>query len=141
MNIPLPEGEGGGSSTPGEEGGEEVEEILGVDDAVGVEVGGGGRGEKLGEEVEEILGVDGVVVVEVGAAGWDEGDEVGGVIEVDPADVLPPGVAAKTVGSGSMTSTFAFASATSVAMRSSALCTASRKSTGWSTTSFCLSWL
>jgi hypothetical protein len=61
------------SWTPGEEGVKEVEEVLGGDGAVGVEVGGEGRAgegiEEAEEEVEEVLGVECVVVVEVGAAG------------------------------------------------------------------------
>src|SRR5690606_38198980 len=56
-------------SAAGEEGGEEVEEILGVDGHVAVEVGAGGFIEEGGEEVEEVLGGERAVVVEVGGAG------------------------------------------------------------------------
>src|SRR5690606_6895252 len=51
-----------------EEPGEEVEEVLGVDDVVEVDVGGRLAGEERGEEVEEVLRVDRGVVVEVGEA-------------------------------------------------------------------------
>src|SRR5262245_10789067 len=51
-----------------EEGGQEIEEVLGVHGAVVVEISEGGRGEESGEEVEEVLGVADAVGVEVGAA-------------------------------------------------------------------------
>src|SRR5688572_13724282 len=51
-----------------EEGGEEVEEVGGVDSGVGVEVGGRRGEEEGGEEIEEVARVDDVVVVEIGGA-------------------------------------------------------------------------
>src|SRR5690606_32634126 len=52
----------------GEEAGQEVEEVLRVDDFVVVVVGAGLVGEEGGEEVEEILGVQDLVRVEVAGA-------------------------------------------------------------------------
>src|SRR5258705_7698478 len=62
------------SGASGEEGGEEVEEVLAGDLAVGVEVGRGVAGEEGVEEVEEVLRVDGAGAVEVAGAGAEVGE-------------------------------------------------------------------
>src|SRR5262249_17871264 len=67
-------------SAAAEVGGGEVEEVLGVDEPVGVEVRAGVGREEVGDEVEEVLGVDEAVGVEVGAAEWGvDDDELGGL--------------------------------------------------------------
>jgi hypothetical protein len=67
-----------------EEAGEEVEEVLAVDDGVLVEVSlGAAVGEEAGEEVEEVLRVEDVVVVEVAGAGV-----LAGCIDIDGEDVV-----------------------------------------------------
>src|SRR5262245_46953343 len=62
----LSQGEREGKSAAGEEGGEEVEEVLGVGDVVVVEVGA--KDEKVLEELEEVGAVEDAVVVPVGHA-------------------------------------------------------------------------
>ncbi len=66
----------GSRSASGEEGRDEVKEVLAIGRPAGVEVGV--AGEEGGEEVEEILGVDDAVMVAVGSTlvGVQSGTEV-----------------------------------------------------------------
>src|SRR5689334_11171304 len=76
-------------STAREEGGEELEEVLRVDDAVTVEIRAGQKGKERREEVEEVLRVDGPVGVDVGGA--HRGDRQCREERAGTAEVLGPG--------------------------------------------------
>src|SRR4051812_35483379 len=77
--------------------GEERQEVLHVDLTIKVEVAAKVRGGIRGQEREEILDVHLPVAVEVRGA---DAHKLVRVVEVDPADVLAPGVAAEAVGGG-----------------------------------------
>src|SRR5690606_8964520 len=84
-------------SAPGEETHQEIEEVLRVGEAVGVVISAPAEARR--EEIEEVLRVQHVVGVPVAPA-TEDADEVLVVVEIDPADVLAPGVPAEAPGRG-----------------------------------------
>ena len=84
-------------SAAGGEGGDEVEIIEEVDDAVLVEVRSGVVDRKGCDEIEVIEEIYGVIVIEVGGTGWGDVDEVGECVDgaaVDEGVVVDLGAAA-----------------------------------------------